>query len=100
MREGRRNEREGERKREREVIPSSLFLVRYHLSEDPKLLNSAEVPELKSCNSTRIAISPDARVVAVAISNEDTSSIYLYPTATDSGAERISILAIHRGKAG
>ncbi len=69
--------------------------VRYQLSEDPKLLKSTEVPEVSKAHSTRISLSPDARVVAVSVDKEETSSIYVYPTASD--AERISMIDIHRG---
>lgn len=70
-------------------------VVRYQLSEDPKLLKSTEVPEVNKSLSTRISLSPDARVVAVSVDKEETSSIYVYPTASD--AERISMIDIHRG---
>ena len=71
------------------------FAVRYQLSEDPKLLKSTEVPEVNKALSARISLSPDARVVAVSVDKEETSSIYVYPTASD--AERISMIDIHRG---
>ena len=77
------------------TLLSYCVAVRYQLSEDPKLLKSTEVPELSKAPSTRISLSPDARVVAVSVDQEEASSIYIYPTASD--AERISIIDIHRG---
>ena len=71
------------------------YAVRYHLSEDPKLLKSTEVPEVSKAHSARVSLSPDARVVAVSVDQEETSSIYIYPTASD--AERISMIDIHKG---
>ena len=53
------------------------------------------MPELSKAHSTRISLSPDARVVAVSVDLEESSSIFVYPTASD--AERISIIDIHRG---
>lgn len=49
--------------------------VRYHLSEDPKLLQSAGVPEV---GHSLVALSPDGRVAAVSTS----TSLYLYSTSS------------------
>ena len=79
-------------------LSNFFYSVRYQLSEDPKLLKSTEVPELSNCQSPKIALSPDARVAAVSVNQEENSSIFLYPTASDDSVERISIINIHKGE--
>ena len=58
-----------------EVLFSISSPVRYHLSEDPKLLQSAGVPEV---GHSLVALSPDSRVATVSTN----TSLYLYSTSS------------------
>lgn len=68
-----------------------LFPVRYQMREDPRLLQSEKLVEQVSMSSL-CALSPDARVVAVAV----TTSIYLY--STSSGELLNTLSNVHGGR--
>ena len=70
-------------------FPSVSFPVRYHLSEDPKLLQSAGVPEV---GRSLVALSPDGRVAAVSTN----TSLYLYSTSSGECMETLG--NVHGGE--
>lgn len=63
--------------------------VRYKLREDPKLLQTGELPE---SGTTTVALAPDSRVVAVAIN----SSLFIF--STSSGEMMENLPDIHGGE--
>lgn len=65
-------------------------IVQYKLREDPKLLMSGDIPY--QGGHVCMSLSPDARIVAVAIN----SSIFMSSTATGSLLETLD--NIHRGE--
>ncbi len=65
--------------------------VRYQLREDPRLLRSEKLAVAVSGPSL-CAVSPDARIVAVAVA----MSIYLYSSSTGELMDTLS--SVHGGK--
>lgn len=65
------------------TLSKSLHSVLYNLHEDPKLLQSGEVPER---GPFLVALAPDARVVAVAVN----TSIFLFATSSRELMETLS----------